>query len=91
MLYFWQAASATPPRPAGIQSLALMSPMMFASASSEAQPETTRIQTPVHRQVFPPKDEPPASQSEEVTPLTKAQLMQAFNYLLKVGLFFNLI
>lgn len=63
-----------------------MSPMMFASAAAttEAHAEAVRMQTPVHRQMYPPKEEPIATQSEDVTPLTKAQLMQAFNYLLKV-------
>ena len=70
------------------------------TGSNEQPVEAARVLTPVHRLPYqaPMKDDPPppyyqtqkeeqhlAYQSEsEVTPLTKAQLMQAFNYLLKV-------
>nr|CAG4646300.1 EOG090X07B6 [Macrothrix elegans] len=79
--------AGTPSRLPGVQSVALMSPMMFASASvtTEPPPEMARVQTPVQRQAYPPREEPQPGfeQESEVTPLTKAQLMQAFNYLLK--------
>ena len=65
--------------------------MMFASASSgmvDSATDVARVATPVHRPGYPTRqleDLPPPYQEEnEVTPLTRAQLMQAFNYLLKV-------
>ena len=65
-----------------------MSPMMFTSASvtSEQSVEAARVQTPVQRPAFPSREEPhqPYLVDNEITPLNKAQLMQAFNYLLKV-------
>jgi len=81
-------ASATPPRNAGLQSVALMSPMMFSAVASDRPPsysEANRNQTPVQHSPFLIKaEELPTFQSEnEITPLTKAQLMQAFNHLLK--------
>nr|SVE86161.1 EOG090X07B6 [Daphnia similis]SVE86789.1 EOG090X07B6 [Daphnia similis]SVE87415.1 EOG090X07B6 [Daphnia similis] len=80
--------SGTPPRHVGLQSVALMSPMMFTSASgtSEQPVETVRVQTPVQRPAFQPQEEShhPYLVDNEITPLTKAQLMQAFNYLLKL-------
>nr|SVE81354.1 EOG090X07B6 [Daphnia magna] len=80
--------SGTPPRHTGLQSVALMSPMMFTSASgtSEQPVETVRVQTPVQRPAFQSREEShhPYLVDNEITPLTKAQLMQAFNYLLKL-------
>ena len=71
-----------------MQSVALMSPMMFTSASVSSEPpvEAARVQTPVQRPVYPSRDESQTAYliDNEITPLTKAQLMQAFNYLLKV-------
>ncbi len=66
-----------------------MSPMMFTSASGTSEPpvEAVRVQTPnVQRPVYPSRDESQTAYlvDNEITPLTKAQLMQAFNYLLKV-------
>nr|CAG4643245.1 EOG090X07B6 [Ilyocryptus agilis] len=87
-----QGPSATPPPPRhpAVQSVALMSPMMFASAgggSDASSMEPARVQTPVARAAYAvnrPDDLPFVSQEEsEVTPLTKAQLLQTFNYLLK--------
>lgn len=80
--------SGTPPRHAGLQSVALMSPMMFASASAtnEQSVELVRVQTPVQRPTYQSREESQGTYlaDNEITPLTKAQLMQAFNYLLKV-------
>nr|CAG4640068.1 EOG090X07B6 [Daphnia pulex]SVE84907.1 EOG090X07B6 [Daphnia pulex] len=82
-----KSTTGTPPRHTGLQSVALMSPMMFTSASvtSEQSVEAARVQTPVQRPAFPSREEPHNSYlvDNEITPLTKAQLMQAFNYLLK--------
>lgn len=65
-----------------------MSPMMFASASSTSEQsiEPTRVQTPVQRPAYQSREDtqPTYLVDNEITPLTKAQLMQAFNYLLKV-------
>nr|CAG4641740.1 EOG090X07B6 [Eurycercus lamellatus] len=92
-------SNGTPLRHTGLQSVALMSPMMFASAgggthsssSGSEGPnavEAARVPTPVqHRPAYPTRQEdlpPPYQEENEVTPLTRAQLMQAFNYLLKV-------
>lgn len=81
--------SATPPRNAGLQSVALMSPMMFSAVANERPPsytEANRNQTPVQHSPFLVKSEelPTFPSENEITPLTKAQLMQAFNHLLKV-------
>lgn len=66
-----------------------MSPMMFATASgaNEIPAEPVRVQTPVQRASYAPREETQSSYlaDNEITPLTKAQLMQAFNYLLKVN------
>nr|SVE75162.1 EOG090X07B6 [Daphnia dolichocephala] len=82
-----KSTGGTPPRHAGLQSVALMSPMMFTSASgtSEQPVEAVRVQTPVQRPAFQSREESQHSYlvDNEITPLTKAQLMQAFNYLLK--------
>lgn len=86
-------STVTPPRHQGLQTGAvLMSPMMFASASTataESTAEVARVTTPVHRPAFQTRqleDLPPPYQEEnEITPLTRAQMLQAFNYLLKVG------
>jgi len=80
--------SATPPRNAGLQSVALMSPMMFSAVANERPPsytEANRNQTPVQHSPFLVKSEelPTFPSENEITPLTKAQLMQAFNHLLK--------
>nr|SVE73594.1 EOG090X07B6 [Daphnia atkinsoni] len=83
-----KSTGGTPPRHTGLQSVALMSPMMFTSASgpSEQPVESVRVQTPVQRPAFQPREEShhPYLADNEITPLTKAQLMQAFNYLLKL-------
>jgi len=84
-------ASGTPPRNMGLQSVALMSPMMFSAVANEHPPsyaEANRNQTPVQHQHSPfivKSEELPTfhTEHEPVTPMTKAQLMQAFNHLLK--------
>lgn len=72
-----------------------MSPMMFTSASGTSEPpvEAVRVQTPIQRPVYPSRDESQTAYlvDNEITPLTKAQLMQAFNYLLKVNCYYNRI
>nr|CAG4650195.1 EOG090X07B6 [Sida crystallina] len=96
-------AAGTPPRNVAIQpiqSVPLMSPMMFASAPTTQPPlsgaavvldhppayqEVVGPQTPVHRSSYVSSQEGCQQMDAEnqVTPLTKAQLSQAFNYLLK--------
>lgn len=66
-----------------------MSPMMFASAAGtneHSTAELVRVQTPNQRPTFQSREDTQSTSlvDSEVTPLTKAQLMQAFNYLLKV-------
>ncbi len=71
-----------------------MSPMMFASAgvvnNEPVTGEGARVPTPVqNRPAYQARNKqedlpPPYQEENEVTPLTRAQLMQAFNYLLKV-------
>jgi len=102
-----QNPSGTPPRNVGaqvLQSVPLMSPMMFASTPTVGGPaaastgameshptvyqEANRPQSPVHRSTYgvAPLPEPVQPQSEpenQVSPLTKAQLLQSINYLLK--------
>lgn len=76
--------------------------MMFASAvggggsggsggSSEPAVEGPRVPTPVNRSAYQARHDdlpPPYQEDSEVTPLTRAQLLQAFNYLLKVKCLF---